>query len=190
MWGISHFLASWDRNTNTADPDDDKFMSSTFEVFIYPGVHINREVIDVNDFFFCVCVCVTCTCPMLDAAMKACCTTLLLGFCSDCVGSELQSWSSRYCRISAWPLRAAWTPAHCPLLSTWSTWCASSVRIKVKSFLVFPDLASMFISWFGVRKQTYQWCVYIIKKTQNWSYTIFSQHLDRLLWQGTTTLTD
>lgn len=112
--------AKWFRNTNTADPDGIKLKRSTLKVSVYPGFPIHWGV--NKTFSFYTCVCVTWTCPMLEAAMNACCTTLLFRFCSVCAGSELQSCSSRYCRISAWPLRAAWTTAHCPLLSTWSTW--------------------------------------------------------------------
>lgn len=57
----------------------------------------------------------TCVCPMLEAAISACCSALFFR-------SELHSCSSRYCTISAWPRRAAWTRALWPLLSAWSTY--------------------------------------------------------------------
>lgn len=69
-----------------------------------------------------VCVSPTCVCPMLDAAIKACCRALFFRAQSCCCPSPLHSSSSRYWIISGCPRRAAWTSAHWPLLSTWSTW--------------------------------------------------------------------
>lgn len=59
---------------------------------------------------------------MLEAAIKACCRALFFREQSCCSPSAIHSSSSRYWIISVCPRKAAWTRAHWPLLSTWSTW--------------------------------------------------------------------
>lgn len=62
----------------------------------------------------------TCVCPTLAAAVTACWTASCCRTGSDWTSGP-QSWTSRVLMISAWPFSAAWTSAHCPLLSAWPT---------------------------------------------------------------------
>lgn len=70
-------------------------------------------------------------CPILEAAVRACCSAWL--FLSECCSWEgdTQTTLSRYWRISQCPLSALWTKAHCPFLSVQSACVGKQGMLKV-----------------------------------------------------------